>query len=203
MDYSKELKRINDKYYEKIKEQYEPYVKNFSKVPNMTKKVFIIPDGKCIGKHKDLNVTRSKCLTKNGYIFIKESLFNEHIVVREFINRLSRNFKHINKFKFCWVIGIAFKENGHDYFGLNATLNEWLTYKITNHTDEVGFQSNFWFMKMLLSSGCKEETLKQSFFNNDYKTISIIFNNSNFMQQLDALNLPFISMNLENSFIFK
>lgn len=36
MDYKKELERINDKYYKKIKAEYGKYIKNFDKIPDMT-----------------------------------------------------------------------------------------------------------------------------------------------------------------------
>lgn len=44
MDYKKELERINDTYYNIIKAKYSKYIKNFDKIPDMTKKVYVVPD---------------------------------------------------------------------------------------------------------------------------------------------------------------
>ena len=95
MDYTKELNRINDKYYHKIREAYSKYIKNFDSIPDLTHNVYIISDNKCIGDYEDLapGTNRGRCDANTGNIYIRESAFCEHLLVHEFIHRLSRNFR--------------------------------------------------------------------------------------------------------------
>lgn len=171
MNYQNELKRINEKYYEEIKKSYGKYIKNFDRIPDITKKVFVIPDEKCVGKHSDLIMMRGKCVTRNGYIYIRESAFSEHLIIHEFIHRLSRNFRYKGLLRWGWIEGIGFEQNKIDYNGLNEILTEWLAYKITQIKEPGVYQENFIFVESLLKKCCSSEVLEEAFFNGDYNTI--------------------------------
>ena len=127
MDYSTELKRINDKYYNKIKKAYSKYIKNFDSIPDLTQNVYIILDNKCIGDYEDLAVgnNRGRCDVDTGNIYIRESAFCEHLLIHEFIHRLSRNFIDCG-----WIEGFMISDT--EIF-LNELINEALTSKICGY----------------------------------------------------------------------
>lgn len=54
MDFEEIINEINEKYYNKIKEAYGKYIKDFDKIPDMTKYVYIIPDEECVRDFEDL-----------------------------------------------------------------------------------------------------------------------------------------------------
>lgn len=132
MNHTAELQRINDKYYSKIKSTYGCYIKNVDKIPNMTQKVYIVPDANCAGKHSDLSLKRAKCITKSGKIYIRESAFDERILIHEYIHRLSRNYKHKAPLNWGWVEGFSSIKDNISYVGFNELITEWITYDITH-----------------------------------------------------------------------
>ncbi len=128
MDYTTELNRINDKYYNKIKKEYSKYIKNFDSIPDLTQNVYIIPDDKCIDDYKDLAVgkNRGRCDADTGNIYIRESAFCDHLLIHEFIHRLSRN--KTKKILFPQkILGIATEAK---YIGINEIFTEYLSIKI-------------------------------------------------------------------------
>ena len=144
MDYSTELKRINDKYYNKIKKAYSKYIKNFDSIPDLTQNVYIIPDDKCIGDYKDLAVgkNRGRCDADTGNIYIRESAFCDHLLIHEFVHRLSRNYDGHQ-----WINGIGIESNFYDLSGFNELFTEWFTYHITHTRENSNYQKTFFLIK--------------------------------------------------------
>lgn len=164
------LKEVNDKYYMKIKKYYEKYIKNFDSIPNITKNVFIVPSNECIGKHSDLSNNRGKCESDTGYIYIRENAFNEHLLIHEFIHRLSRNRLRQHLFKRIWIEGIGYQQNNVDYRGLNELITEWLAFNITNYKENNNCQHYFCFINEFKKE-CDFDKIIEAYFNSDGQTI--------------------------------
>lgn len=166
MDYKQELERINDKYYNKIKCEYGKYVKNIDKIPDMTKKVYIIPLKKCVREYEDLQKHTGICLKKNGRINIREESFNEHLLVHEYIHRISRRFRR-KGFKWEWVEGIDYTDTGICYTGLNEVLTEYLAVRITGKKmDKHPYQMFFCLIECLIKKNGFNYICENYFQNN-------------------------------------
>lgn len=139
------LQDINDKYYGKIKNAYGRYIKNFDQIPDMTQNIFIVPDDECTGDYADLVVgkNRGRCDANTGNIYIRESAFYEHLLVHEFIHRLSRNKIKLGLLKKQWIEGIMYLDKKVALYGLNEVLTEWLAFNITNHIENNIYQQEF------------------------------------------------------------
>ncbi len=176
MDYTKKLQEINDEYYPIIKKMYKNYVKHFKKIPNLTKNVFILSDDECIGEHNDLLKKRGKCVTENGYIYIRESKFNKHVLIHEFIHRLSRNYLDCG-----WVEGIGVEVNiGQgiiDYSGLNEVLTEWFAYEITKYRETTIYQDYLPVIDGIITNICSLKSIKSAFFKGDIGYFFDVFAN--------------------------
>ena len=142
MDYYTELNRINDKYYNKIKKAYSKYIKNFDSIPDLTQNVYIIPDNKCIDDYEDLAVgkNRGRCDADTGNIYIRESAFCEHLLIHEFIHRLSRNCRQGN-----WTNGLGCFYLV-PFYGINELITEWIAFSITNIKEANNRQQNLFFL---------------------------------------------------------
>lgn len=132
MDYENELERINNTYYNVIKDRYSKYIKNFDKIPDMTKNIKIV--------EKFEKNDYGFCDASTGEIYICKSKFNDLLLVHEYFHRLSRNFKYkgwklFSIPKWGWIIGMEYSKGGIDYRGFNETLTEWLASKITKMVD--------------------------------------------------------------------
>lgn len=189
MDYSTELKRINDKYYNKIKKAYGKYIKNFDSIPNLTQNVYIIPDDKCIGDYEDLAVgkNRGRCDTNTGNIYIRESAFCEHLLIHEFIHRLSRNKVKIGIFKRQWVEGVMFINKKVALLGLNEVLTEWFAFQITNIIEANTYQLQFPFIKNIFDSN-NTGNIACMYFNNKHIDLISIFYTTYGINVFDKIN---------------
>ncbi len=166
MNYEDEKRKINEAYYRKIRDTYGKYVKNFDKIPNMTQDVYIIPSGKCVGKHADIaeGKNRGKCVTKNGRIYIRDSAFCEQVLVHEFIHRLSRNKIRVNKPWKQWVEGVTVVVNKIPMFGFNEVLTEWIAFSITGIVEEQNlYQAYFNIIEKLKSHDILDKIIELYF----------------------------------------
>ncbi len=171
MDYTKELQKINNEYYPIIKSKYKEYIKNFNKIPDMTQNVFILSDEQCVGEHEDLLKMRGKCVTETGYIYIRKSKFNKHVLVHEFIHRLSRNYLDCG-----WVEGISVETDIIDYNGLSEVLTEWFAYKITKIDEPTIYQKHMHiFDDFIKRDICNIEYLATAFFSGNENDIFTMF----------------------------
>lgn len=171
MNYKAKLQCINDKYYDKIKSTYGCYIKNFDKIPNMTQKIYIIPDAKCRFRYKSLSKVRGKCTTKNGKIYIRESAFCEQVLVHEYIHRLSRNFKKIGFIKWGWVEGVMYLDKKICYRGINEVLTEWLAYNITGIKENNTYTSQFIFTDELKKHPVIFNKIIKAYFSSDKENL--------------------------------
>ena len=189
MDYSTELKRINDKYYHKIKKEYSKYIKNFDSIPDLTQNVYIIPDNKCIDDYEDLAVgkNRGRCDADTGNIYIRESAFCEHLLIHEFIHRLSRNKVKIRFFKRQWVEGVMFLDKKVALFGLNEVLTEWFAFQITNIIEANNCQLQFPFIKNIFDTN-DTDSIAFKYFNNMYEDLINMFYATYGLSVYDKIN---------------
>lgn len=172
MNYKAQLQCINEKYYDKIKSAYGCYIKNFDKIPNMTQKIYIIPDAKCRFRYKSLSKVRGKCTTKNGKIYIRESAFCEQVLVHEYIHRLSRNFKKIGYIKWGWVEGVMYLDRKVCYRGINEVLTEWLAYNITGIKEDTTYTRLFSFIDDLQQHPEIFKNIIKAYFSSDKEELT-------------------------------
>lgn len=144
----------------------------------MQKGVYIIPDNKCVGEYEDLAIgyNRGRCDTDTGNIYIRESALCEHLLVHEYIHRLSRNYINGE-----WNLGIGFSFNlacSVDFNGINELLTEWLAYKITmkKENDSI-YQMLFPIIDIITNKRIYRfcNRIPKAYFRSDYRTIIKIF----------------------------
>lgn len=132
MDYQASLKQLNSKYYPIISDKYGSYIKNFHLRRNLATNVFLIPQKYCFLCFSELAYNkRGKTPRTTGNIYIRKEAFSEHLLVHEYIHRLSINVKHIRFIKLELALGFCIDADHYYYLGLNELLTEWITYSIT------------------------------------------------------------------------
>lgn len=142
MEFKEELEIINSKYYNIIVQKYGHFVKNLSSKGNLTTNIIPLSVDDCKGRFADLIEHRARCDT-NGKIYVRIDKFNEHVLVHEFIHRLTNNWKYLGGLRFGVIQGLnATHLNKHLFpygycrlAGLNELITEYLTYEITNYKE--------------------------------------------------------------------
>lgn len=129
----------------KSKQLTVKYIKDFNSIPNMTQNIMLLSEERLFFERDKLtkNNARGNCDVNTGYIYIIKDAFCEHLLVHEFMHRLSRNQKRAGIFKKYWVSGIYDPYETVDFRGLNELMTEWLTFKITNFKENNVYQSEF------------------------------------------------------------
>ena len=137
MQHQDALQKINRKYRDKVREMYGHFLCGPHCNIDLAQKVYIIPQERCVNTLSDIANNRGKCVYNSGKIFLRENAFfqngcyNEHLLVHEYIHRLSSNRKRNGLFP-VWGSGFDFKYKYADYTILNELITEWVTFSITN-----------------------------------------------------------------------
>lgn len=172
MDKTNELITANNKYYNKICDKYGSLTTNDNISRDLTTDIIFIPHDKCVGKHIDLGKARGKCDSKTGIIYIRENVYCDHLLVHEYIHRLSRNYKHTGYLKKQWIEGFCYpyrKNEGILYWGINEVFTEWVAYDITGIKEDNPYQLYFGIMQHIVEKlgQNKYQKLIHAYFNGD------------------------------------
>lgn len=146
MEFENQLKIINAKYYNKIISTYGHFIKRLASKGNLATDIIPLSLDDCIGIYLDMADKRGRCDT-NGKICIRVDKFNEHVLVHEFIHRLSNNRKYLGGIQFGTIQGFnanykkyLFPHGYCDLTGFNELITEYLTMEITNYKEPSMYQ---------------------------------------------------------------
>lgn len=179
MDFHNQLILINEKYYEAIEQKYGCFVKNFPSKGNLTSNVFPVSPSDCKDLFADLASHRAKC-DHDGKIYIRTDKLNEHVLVHEFIHRLTNNRKYLGDFRFGVIQGFDADYSKHlfpygncDLLGLNELITEYLAFEITKYKEPTTYQQNLNVISEIRNRLGEDgfDNLIQSYFHSDVRSI--------------------------------
>lgn len=180
MNYLDSLQKIDKKYRGQILKKYGRHVRWSNWRANLVSDVEIIPLCECAHEHVDLSQKRGKCVYSTGKICLREDAFlrngevNEHLLVHEFIHRLSRNELRINREIKIWIAGFDYPGNDVKPAAFNELLTEWIAHDITGIKENTIYQVYLTEIDTLnnLLGNRRFRKLMRAFFHSDIKAMA-------------------------------
>ena len=182
MEYQSQIKQINETYDERIRKRYGNYISGIYRKSNLTENVEVLHRSKCVGQHEDLIIKRGKCEYGTGKIYLREDAFvlpegyNEHLLIHEYIHRLSCNCKQIGLFeRKQYGAGFSFLDGDSRrkifYGAFNEVLTEWIAYQVTGIKENTRYQQMLYHIEFLKKRAGNDrfERLIEAFFKSDLK----------------------------------
>jgi len=142
-----EIEQLIEPYRAELDNLIETYVPNKT-IQDITEDVFIVDNNDKIYKELKNNNGRAKCDANTGNIYIRNDIdLTAHLLIHEFIHRISRNKVKVGLFKKQWIEGIMFVDKKVALYGLNEVLTEWIAFDVTNYTENNSYQQEFKLIK--------------------------------------------------------
>jgi len=124
MKYELQLQEINNKYYDKIKNAYGRYIKDFDNLPKLQDCTEFVSNGKVYNKLINSG-NSAECIYRNQKIYFRtDVLFTDDLIIHEYI--------HLIAIKKTWYGKIYSGLAKYNFLiNFNEILTEWIMYKIT------------------------------------------------------------------------
>lgn len=131
---SEEIDGILGNHKIRLEEYAKPYIHR--NIVPITEDVYIVHKGDDIYNDLINKCARGVCPVENGHIYFRDDVeITAHLLIHEFIHRLSRNRKFIMaSFSWCWVEGIDFPSDYLTY--INEAITEMIAVDIMGEREE-------------------------------------------------------------------